>query len=331
VAIQHLNCLRILLISHQLDFSGAPLALLQLARTLIGLGCEVQATSLAAGPLGKWFAAAGVRPAEGLQKSVAQFDLVVANTVLSVPAALRLTGSPQRVLPWIHESKYFFSVLRTDPMSLGLHMVQRAAFPAHFQLAEYAGSMAQAERLVLPNCVVVPDGIHAAPNSEAMVCSGKWEQRKGQERLMRLLDATGAGRRVVFLGASRPAHVTSSRYDFTGSVAPEEAHRVIAASAGLVSTAESEVQPLAVIEAILSRRPVLLSDIPAHRELLALMPDLVLFDATDPASFRKAIMEFEEQLGDVSLLEARRRRALDYFGVAAFTRHVSSILRSYAQ
>jgi glycosyltransferase involved in cell wall biosynthesis len=322
--------MRILFISHQLDFSGAPLALLQLARTAMALGHDAHALALAAGPLGKWFTTAGVRAGDSSPRGASSYDLIVANTVVSVPAALRIAGNPQRVLPWIHESRYFLSVLRVDPAALGLSSLQRAVFPARFQLTEYAEWMGGAERLLLPNGIAMPAEMTAAPASEALICSGHWEKRKGQDRLLHLLEATSTDRRIVFLGAVRPPHVSSPHLSFTGQVAPEQARDVIAASAGLISTSEAEVQPLAVIEAILSKRPVLLSDIPAHRDLLDLMPDLLLFDPMDPASFRHGLNELDRQRGDATLLEGRQKRALECFGLETFSRNASAVFNMYA-
>ncbi|MEJ0004930.1 MAG: glycosyltransferase family 4 protein [Steroidobacteraceae bacterium] len=324
--------MRVLLVSHQLDFSGAPLALLQLARTILSIGHEVRLVALAAGPLGSQFAEAGVRPADFSSVAHNPYDVVIANTVLSIPVALRIAGGAQRVLPWIHESSYFFSLLRVNPESLGLHLVRRAAFPARFQLAEYGPWMGGADRVLLPNCVVMPpheSATHAA--SDVLVCCGRWEQRKGQERLLHLLQAASPKRRVLFLGATRPGHVQMPDLDFTGQVPPESARSRIADSAGLISAAESEVQPLSVIEALLAGRPVMLSDIPAHRELRELMPDLILFDAADSESFRRGLRKLDRQRGDRPLLEALQQCARTHFGFETFKRNVESLLGGYSR
>ena len=53
--------------------------------------------------------------------------------------------------------------------------------------------------------------------------------------------------------------------------------------------------PNAVLEALASRLPVLLSDIPSHKEILSLSPKAgQLFDINDPMSFDRAIDDLEK-------------------------------------
>ena len=145
--------MRVLLISHQLDYSGAPLALLELAGALQEIGHEVHLAALAAGPLGNEFMSRGVRPMPSPKQA---FDLYVANTVVSVPAALSLAPSPESVLAWIHETGFFFGLLRASPRDFSLDRLRFAAFPARFQMDEFAHWMPAAVRMQLRNCVRMP-------------------------------------------------------------------------------------------------------------------------------------------------------------------------------
>ena len=90
----------------------------------------------------------------------------------------------------------------------------------------------------------------------------------------------------------------------------------------------SETQNFAAIEALLARRPVLLSDIPAHRELKRLVPDLLLFDAGDFASFEKGTSALAEQWIDHDLRARLQANARQFFGRQVFDARVTQWLES---
>ena len=314
--------MRILLISHQLDYSGAPLALLELARALQESGHEVCLAALAAGPLGDEFMSRGVRP---MPSPAPPFDLVVANTVLSVPAALSLAPSPDLVLAWIHETDFFFRVLRAGPRDFALDRLRFAAFPARFQVDEFARWMPTAVRMQLRNCVRMPPGEPAAA-ADHYVCSGRWEPRKNQARLLELLRALPVEPTVWFVGAEPPPGMPQSAHRFLGTLLPRDSKRVIAGSRGLISPSLSEAQPLAAIEAAMAGRPVLLSDIAAHRELQQAMPDVVLFDPGRVESFVSGFRALEQQSTDAVVRERLRADALRSFGPDGFAENVRQVL-----
>jgi glycosyltransferase involved in cell wall biosynthesis len=321
---------RILLVSHQLDYSGAPLALLQLARTLRELGHEVTLTSLQSGPLGRDFAALGVQPLAAGGAGRTQFDLYIPNTVVSVPAALRIAPAPERVLAWIHEAAYFFAILGRDPLSFGLDKLRHAAFPSRFQLLEFEQWMPRCAKHQLPNCIEMPPPAGAHDAADYVVCSGGWERRKGQERLLRLLAAVAPSQPVLFLGAGKPDHVSSRHLLFSGQVPPAEARALVGRSRGLISAAESETQNLTAIEAMLAQRPVLLSDIPAHRELKEQIPAILLYDPRDIESFASGWAAFLGQRDDRAAIERMELSARRLFDRAAFRGHVARLLERVA-
>jgi len=113
---------------------------------------------------------------------------------------------------------------------------------------------------------------------------------------------------------------------FTGQVPPEEARAMVARSRGLISAAESEVQPLTAIEAMLSQRPVLLSDIPAHRELKEQIPTILLYDAQHIESFASGWAALLRQRDDSAALERMQLSARRLFDQAAFRGHISRLL-----
>jgi len=101
---------------------------------------------------------------------------------------------------------------------------------------------------------------------------------------------------------------------------------LIAESRGLISPSLSEAQPLAAIEAAMAARPVLLSDIAAHRELKQAMPDVILFDPSRVESFVGGFEAFEKQSTDGVVRSRLQADALRNFGPEGFAENVRQVL-----
>ncbi len=316
--------MRILLIAHQLDYSGAPIALVELAGALIELGHGVHLVALNSGPVSREFSALGVEPYRSARHAI---DLVIANTVLTVPEALELAPSPESVLAWIHETAYFFRILGVSARDFSLERLRYAAFPARFQLDEFAPWMPGAMRMQLRNCVRMPSDGLAAPVHDHYVCSGPWEARKNQVRLLELVRELPVEPPICFVGADLPAGMVPGMHRFPGTLPSHEAKRVIARSKGLISPSRAEAQPLAVIEAMIAARPVLLSDIAAHRELKQAVPDVILFDPDRSESFVRGFRALEAQAADDAVRFRLRRDAMRHFGPESFFDNIRQVLR----
>ena len=317
----------ILLVSHQLDYSGAPLALLQLAKSLIRLGNQVSISSLKTGPLLDDFIKLGVLLFDREKNTKDDYDLIIANTVLSIPPSLGFSKSSKKVLAWIHESTYFFNVLRASPKTFQLDEIRFAAFPSKFQIDEFSKWMPSALKFQLKNCVEIPSDIITSENrAPYLVCSGEWEARKAQDCLVRHLAHLNDFPEIHFIGAIKPLHLSSEKFIFTGYLPPLEAKIQIANSRGVISCAISETQNLVAIEAMQLGIPVMLSNISAHQELKELIPDILLFDTASRASFES---NFNLLLSQWNNIEARMRlkeTASKWFGPLEFDKNVANLI-----
>jgi len=327
--------MHVLLISHSMDFSGAPVALLALSRSLRRLGHSITVAGILAGPITEVFVREGCALFRPQRNRPEEFDVIFANTVLSVPAALAFARGPERVIAWIHEPRDIFEMLGR-PLPQGIHSMHLdklrwAAFAADFQLNEYAQVMPGATRVQLRNCIdlgfAVPDDAATEPY---YVCTGRWEARKSQTRLVNLLRSLGDTQRIHFVGAERQLSVSEPQFSFLGSLPPDQAKRQVALSRGIITCSRAETQSLVPIEAAMACRPALLSDIPAHRELQTLMPSLILFDPDDIRSFSRGLAEMRAQWEDAAGRERARALAIEYFGVATFDRNVSDLITRVA-
>ncbi len=291
------------------------------------MGHAVELISLKGGPLAQEFSALGVTPCNISRARDA--ELIVANTVVSVPLAMKLALSADRIFAWIHESAYFFEVMRTAPGRFQLRELKFAGFPSRFQVDEFAAWIPDTTRLQLRNWVEVPNSTDTVGPEKYYVCSGYWNKQKGQDRLLRLLNHLPVTPRIYFVGAKAPSGLTSSFHKFVGQVPHDDAISIIQKSRGLISAAVSEAQNLSAIESMLLGRPVLLSDIPAHRELKELMPDLLLFDPEDVNGFPARFEQFDRQWNDLGIRARLRIAAQKYFGRDAFETAVKGVLARY--
>lgn len=323
--------MHILLISHSMDFTGAPVALLALSRSLRRQGHRVTVAGILPGPITEVFVREGCGLFRPHVNRPEEFHLVIANTVLSVASALAFAGGPERVIAWFHERRETFELFgRSLPNgihSMHIDKLHWAAFTVRLQWPEYAPLMPLATPLELRCCVdldlPVPDDGATRPH---FVCSGRWEPRKAQSRLVEMLRALGDDQEILFIGCDRPPSVPEPRYRFAGALPPDQARSAIAHSRGVISCSQIETQSLIPIEAAMARRPALLSDIPAHRELKALLPSIILFDTDDLQSFRRGLAALREQWDDAAAREQARAVAREHFGTTAFDRNVAQLL-----
>lgn len=96
---------KILLVSHLLDYSGAPLALLNAAHSLIKSGYTVHLFSFKKGPLSDEFVRSGVLILEKINFEI--YDLVILNTSVSATIYKYIPKRTSYIL-WLHESPALF-------------------------------------------------------------------------------------------------------------------------------------------------------------------------------------------------------------------------------
>ncbi len=149
------------------------------------------------------------------------------------------------------------------------------------------------------------------PTRFTVVAVGRLEPVKDHATLLRAF-AAGAGdaSRLVIIGAgSREEEVKaqvaelglSEHVEMTGLIPRDEVFRRCAAADVLVSTSLGEGLPVAVIEAMATGCPVILSEIPPHREVADGEDFIPILPTGDVAGFAKAIESFR------NLPEAERK------------------------
>ena len=127
---------RPLLISHDLSYSGAPIALLELATSLKRLGESPLVLTVRGGPLTERFRSAGIELPHAIDPRDISF--VMANTILAVQPALKFKQFGIPIAAWLHESRYFFEQFRVSPTQVRLADLDVVLTPSMFQMGEFA-------------------------------------------------------------------------------------------------------------------------------------------------------------------------------------------------
>lgn len=106
-----------LFITHMLERNGAPIVLLHLIDMLLEEGYQADVISMYDGPLKDDLASKGIpvtiieNPIEDfadVKKQLEKYDLVVANTLITIPFVLMMHNTNVPTLWWIHEGRSFF-------------------------------------------------------------------------------------------------------------------------------------------------------------------------------------------------------------------------------
>jgi glycosyltransferase involved in cell wall biosynthesis len=133
--------------------------------------------------------------------------------------------------------------------------------------------------------------------------------------------------RLVFVGdgalrgalrAQADRRLLNGQVLFTGLVDRDDVYRHVASGDVVVSASRGEGLPVAVLEAMACGRPVILSDIPPHREIADGAPFIALVPPNDVAGFAAELRRFmemseeqREEVGDQCRRLAERRFGLD--------------------
>ncbi len=201
--------------------------------------------------------------------------------------------------------------------------------------------------------VVVPNGVDLARIDRALVgvsppaaspfrvvAVGRLIARKDPDTLLAAFDmACDAPDELVFVGdgaqraavlARADATGTRDRVTVTGTVERDAVYGAIAGAAVFVSTSRSEGLPVSVLEAMACARPVVLSDIPSHREIASGDDVVPLVPVGDTRGFASEIARIETLTPDERTAVGRRCRALiaERFSLETMQRRYERVYRN---
>lgn len=321
--------MNILLVTHQLDQTGAPLALLNLAKALKEKH-NIFLASFNSGPLLEEFKRIGISNFNSKIHSSDFFSLIIANTILTAPWALKFSDNPKKVLAWIHESKEMAIDSFGNSQKLSAISLINAAFPAEFQINQYK-DMNITNTFHLPNYIDQTHQTFSPLRSlfpeNYFVCVGPWSDRKGQKELISTLSYYHLSPNIIFLGAKKPTSTLPSNFIFTNQLPNSLSRDIIHNSQGLLSFSKSEVQPLSIAESMASGIPILISDIEAHIELFNKCRAINLFKTKEKDSFINKWGDFISQQKDNQIKLNLKKFSQEFFSIENFSNNISKIIQ----
>ncbi|MGO9876350.1 MAG: glycosyltransferase family 4 protein [Acidimicrobiia bacterium] len=235
-----------------------------------------------------------------LRRASSEYDVINAHNYHGLPAlAATWSRRPLVLTPHFHSSSAsrFRSALHRPYRILGRRLVRRSTAIVCVSNAE-ADLVKSAFPDAAPRIVIVPPGIDSPgraepfPEPRTVVLSvGRLEDYKQVDRLIEAMSYLGGEYHLVVVGdgpelrrLQRQASSAPHPVTFTGRISDAELGRWYATAAVYVSLSRLEAYGLSVAAALARGVPVVASDIPAHRELLAAGVSTALVDPAASAN-----------------------------------------------
>ena len=277
-----LESLSVLLVSHDLSLSGAPLLLASLAAELAALGVRLTLLSPKDGPVRATYAAAGIpiqivpwvadsiNDAGPLTHAIAGHDLVLANTIVATLGIHTATAFGKPSILWLHESQYGRDLAAEDAdVRAALRSASLVLLPTRHLADLYQEFLPDGRFVVMPygldesTLPAQPPGIALPAGKVNVVNVGSLEPRKGQDFLMdailKLPQRTRSSMEFHFLGRTiDPGFVDALRekaagllnIHFVGEVDHAQIMAYLDAADVFVLSSRDEVLPVSMLEAM---------------------------------------------------------------------------------
>ena len=194
---------RILLVSHDLSLSGAPLILSMLAKYLVAHGYSVTVLSPNEGPLYEHYMRehievilepAVIDDARVTFSLLKEYGVVIVNTIVAWRSVHAARAYPRPCIWWIHESSYGQQFMRTHEHVLAaLQAANKVVFPSRATADLYARFGSKDHFVPIHtglDLAVFDDHLNTFAREEdrfVVVCVASIEPRKGQDILLRSL------------------------------------------------------------------------------------------------------------------------------------------------
>ena len=273
--------LRIAMVSHEFTITGTSVAFHRLARHLRGQGHDLTIVPLIGndGPMKERYLADGFRIEPRLV--LADFDLVVGTTICAAPVAARI-GMHLPMIWLINEAEVGLNlVLKNQDWIAGFHQAAAIVYNMASQRDVYRSftyALPQDKLHVMPYGVdidretVDPRRVPARKRPLRVVQLGTIETRKRPGDLLLAVQACAADYECAVIGkffGMRPeaqalADSDPERYRLLSGLGDQEAMDWVASADVFCLASSSETQGLAVYEAALLERPLLLTDLPCY-------------------------------------------------------------------
>lgn len=341
---------RLLLCSHDLSLSGAPLMLLTLARYLVRQGYAVTIAAPAQGPLEALLGPAGVgnlvipnlyTDATTAALLVRDYDVVVVNTVLGRRVVLAAHVMDVPCAWWLHESQFGRHLVQHEEVArAALNVADRLIFPARATRDLYA-DLTQRE-LPEPIAYGVATPILVPQRSDrgslpklSVVVPASIEPRKGQDvfiKALRMLPQSVLQQfEVYFLGRVlehkfylqlRQESLELDNLYFAGLMSHEQTLDYLAHADIFVLTSRDEVLPVTLLEAMAHGKAILVTDVGGVSEAVRHGQEAMVVPPDDPEALATDLVtlvsraDLRSRLGGAARARYDEQFTLERFGTA---------------
>ena len=357
--LKYCNKESVLLISHELDRTGAPVVLEYMAERLLDQGRLPVVVSPHDGALRNTFVEKNIPVIiceniygnDIIVRCGKLFTLIVVNTIVGAPLISQLSGMNIPVLWWIHEAKvsYHPGILETLPESVGdnIHIYCGGIY-AQRVLQTYRPQYASGQLLYY-----VPDyarsqnesvelGFKYDRNKVLFAIVGALEERKGQDLLVQAIQLLSDGIRdkclFVFVGQQyyKPAYeaINSAIKDYPESVLyiPQldraKLTKLYEEMDCLICPSRDDPMPTVATEAMSLSKLVICSENTGTAGLIEDTGGGILYKNNDPKELANCIEHVVEKRIDVNTICANGRRTYEkYFTQDVFDQNVDFIYR----
>ena len=301
---------KLLLCSHELSQSGAPLILFQLARQMIARGYAVTMASPASGPLFKMIEESGVpiRVVPGLYESaieaamtVRDYDMVFVNTTIGWRAVIAAHAEGVPCAWWIHESRFGRELLQDEEYARqAFTLADELIFPVAATAKLYADLPRQKPATQIPYGLFKPEPLDGPELTHsgriAVVILASIEPRKGQDVVLDALQLLPPNLRdtldIYMVGTildwayyrklrQHPA-AAGSLY-FTGQFTHDEALCYLARADIFLLPSRDEVLPISLLEAMALGKAIIVTDVGGVTEAVQNGQEALVLPAGEPA------------------------------------------------
>ncbi len=349
---------RVLFFSHETTLSGAPMQLLHLLPWLRNRGWAMAMAAPESGPISDMLAADGIStiidgtlltdPTQTrLQEICAEFNVVVANTIVSwaaVRAAFRLKIP---VIWYLHETLVAIRLMGQIPeIQPTLRMADLLITPTQ-RTAKIYQDLTDAPVVVVPYGIPVPPQVafKEEGNARTFVTLGSFEPRKGQDVLLEaigLFNQGGANRgwfklagRVLDSAFFERLQTRAAGFQNVGLISAldhSQAMALLNEADALVSPSRDETMPIAILEAMGLGKAVVSTDVGGVCEWICDGMNGLVVPPEDSNELASALTRCATDPKLVSQLGATARRTFDHhFTLERFGTRFAGLMESVAK
>lgn len=342
---------RLLLISHELTRSGAPLLLYMIAKYLQRRGFSPYLLSPVDGPLREEYSQLGInihitphilRDARVGAAWCERADVVLANTILSwrIVFSAKAVGVP--CFWWVHETNFGVNFVHKHPeITEALETATQVIFPSKYTSSQYLPFASGVNFITLHYGIDTPTQlpgsvplIYKARGECHLVCVATIEKRKGQDILLSAIETLPpqisrfvhlhlVGRGSIDKGFYRKIQVRSllkKNIHIWGELSRERVFEVLRAADIFVMASRDEALPVSLLEAMSLGKPIISTNAGGISEVIISGVNGLLVNVEDVSALRNAIIhlfqnpDLRQKLGERAKQNFFRVHTIDAMG-----------------